>query len=321
MSIETIAKYLDQYHARFYRYSHEKHIERWVSQFSNQDVIIAEISHLMDKVFIEEQNETVFFENLLKNQKVISDIGSPENCSILDIQQTGKSQAIYSKKMQKVFQDTLDVLVPINDFSKNVLIYVDDFMFSGMKARHDILNVFKTYEKKKIIYIFIGVHSNADYYLDKEFKANNITKTVWRCITLNNTLSKRDTSDTFWPKESIQSNPAVIKYINDRKFNKPVMFRSDTSQSCGDFNLFTNSTNRGIIENEFLLAGLKIIEECNTNLPPLGVSAFKGLGFGGTVMSYRNIPNNTPLCLWWGNPENQGGLGSWYPLMMRKVYD
>ena len=68
-----------------------------------------------------------------------------------------------------------------------------------------------------------------------------------------------------------------------------------------------------------MVAGIKIINQCNTDIPPLGFSSFKGFGFGGNVYSYRNIPNNTPLCLWWGNPNNNG-LGDWYPLMMRTVY-
>lgn len=320
MSVETIAKYLDQYQNRFYDYSHEEHIERWVSQFTNQDIIIAELAHIMDKVFIEEHNELTFFENLLKNPKIIADIGQPGNYSILNIQKKGRSQSVYSLKMQEVFQTILSENVPINDFSKNVLIYVDDFMFSGMKARHDILNLFESNDKKKVVYIFMGVHSNADYYLKKTFTDKGIDKTVWRCLTLENALSRKDISDTYWPKESIRSNPVVVKYRNDR-LERDIEFRSNSSQSIGELKLFSNSANREIVENEFLLAGIKIINECNTDIPPLGVSAFKGIGFGGTVMSYRNIPNNTPLCLWWGNPVNPGGLGSWYPLMMRRVYD
>ncbi len=320
MCIETIANYLDQYQNRFYDYSHNEHIERWISQFNNQDIIINELAHIMDKVFIEEHNETTFFENLLQNPKIIADIGPSGSYSILNIQRNGISQTIYSRKMQEVFKNVLDEDVPINDFTKSVLIYVDDFMFSGMKARHDILNLFEENEKKKVVYIFIGIHSNATYYLSKTFKNEKINNTVWRCIPFENTLFKKDFSDVFWPKNNIRYYQEVINY-KERYLDRDLELRSDSSTSIGSLELFTSSENREIIENEFLLAGIKIINECNTDIPPLGVSAFKGIGFGGTAMSYRNIPNNTPICLWWGNPTNSGGLGNWYPLMMRRVYD
>lgn len=320
MSIEIVAKYLEQYQNRFYDYSHEKHIERWLSQFKEQDIILTELAHMMDKIYIEEHNEISFFENLLKNPKIIEDIGVPGNYSILNIQKKGESQSIYSKKLQEVFKKSLDEDVPINDFSRNVFIYVDDFMFSGMKARHDILNLFDTTEKKKVVYIFIGVHSNADNYLQKEFNKKGITQNVWRLTNFNNNLLNKDSSDVFWPKNAIKSHPEVITY-REKYLKRDLQLRSDSSHSIGALELFTSSENREIIENEFLLAGIKIIKECNTAIPPLGISAFEGIGFGGTAMSYRNIPNNTPICLWWGNPKNPSGLGSWYPLMMRRVYD
>jgi hypothetical protein len=320
MSIKTIEKYLEQYQNRFYKYSHREHIERWLSQFDNQDIIVKEIAHIMDQVFVEESNENVFFQNLLKNKKIIEDIGKPGTYSILNIQSDGKSQAVYSKKMKSVFKDILDEDVPINDFSKNVLIYVDDFMFSGMKARHDVINLFKTTEKRTVVYIFIGVHTNADYYLNKSFSEQRIDRSVWRCFSFENQLRNKDNSDVFWPKSLIGTNAEVQKY-KDKNMTRELIFRSDSSTSIGDLKLFSSSKNREIIENEFLLAGIRIINECDTEIPPLGLSAFEGMGFGGTAMSYRNIPNNTPLCLWWGNPNKPGGLGSWYPLMMRRVYD
>ena len=320
MSIEIVAKYLEQYQNRFYTYSHEKHIERWLSQFEEQDIILTELAHMMDKIYVEEHNEILFFENLLKNPKIIEDIGALGNYSILNIQKKGKSQSVYSKKLQEVFKKSLDEDVPINDFSRNVFIYVDDFMFSGMKARHDILDLFNTTEKKKVVYIFIGVHSNAGYYLKKEFDKKGITQNVWRSINFNNNLSNKDFSDVFWPKNAIKSHPEVIKY-RENCLTRDLQLRSDSSDSIGALELFTSSENREIIENEFLLAGIKIIKECKTAIQPLGKSAFEGIGFGGTAMSYRNIPNNTPICLWWGNPKTPSGLGSWYPLMMRRVYD
>lgn len=30
-------------------------------------------------------------------------------------------------------------------------------------------------------------------------------------------------------------------------------------------------------------------------MKPLGYKTYRGLGFGGTIFTYRNCPNNTPL--------------------------
>lgn len=320
MSMEKLEAYISQYQNKFYTYSHKEHIEKWLDQFADSEFILNEITHIMNTTYIEEHDETTFFSNLLKNPEIIADIGSQGNYSILDIQQKGKSQNVYSKKMKTVFKDVLDEEVPINDFSKNVLIYVDDFMFTGMKARHDIHNLFDENPKKKIVYFFMGVHSNADDYLKKEFDEKKIEKTVWRCIDFNNSLFHKNNSDVFWPKEHILKDNKVVQY-RDTYVGRPLALRSNSSNSIGALELFSSPGNRDKIENEFLTAGLKIVEECGTDIPPMGISAFKGLGFGGTAMSYRNTPNNTPLCLWWGNPNNHGGLGSWYPLLMRRVYD
>ncbi|MCZ2075826.1 MAG: hypothetical protein LC130_12610 [Bryobacterales bacterium] len=48
-----------------------------------------------------------------------------------------------------------------------------------------------------------------------------------------------------------------------------------------------------------------------SNARPLGYAALKTLGFGATVVTYRNYPNNCPLGLWAGSP--------WYPLFRRKT--
>jgi hypothetical protein len=43
---------------------------------------------------------------------------------------------------------------------------------------------------------------------------------------------------------------------------------------------------------------------------PLGLVPLQTLGFGSTIVTFRNCPNNCPLVLWAGHP--------WYPLFPRK---
>ena len=56
-------------------------------------------------------------------------------------------------------------------------------------------------------------------------------------------------------------------------------------------------------------------------LRPLGYHCLKDLGFGATVVTYRNCPNNCPLAWWWDSAAIPGSRcrGRWYPLFPRRV--
>lgn len=319
MSMKTLPEILDQYQNKFYKYSHENHIARWAKQFNDPDFVISEITNILNNTFITEENEITFLKGLLNNSKLLESL---DDFTILNIQKKGNSQKFYSKRLKDLFITEKGLDIKINDFNKSTYIYIDDFMFSGMKARHDVMNLLtnRNLYNKKIIYIFMGIHNNADYYLNKEFSGKKISINIWRCINFENRLYYKNNSDVFWPKESVMNIPEVGNYISSKSLNN-IKYRDNSSNSIGELKIFSSPDNRDKLEIELLLAGIKIINECNTDYLPLGISSFEGFGFGGTVFSHRNIPNNVPICLWWGNPKNQGGLGSWYPLMMRNVYD
>ena len=79
-----------------------------------------------------------------------------------------------------------------------------------------------------------------------------------------------------------------------------------------------------MLERELLLAGMHIrslSQNPSPALRPLGFGPF-GLGFGSTIVTYRNCPNNTPLALWWGDPQAEPAhpFARWYPLVQRRTY-
>src|SRR5450755_4549701 len=53
----------------------------------------------------------------------------------------------------------------------------------------------------------------------------------------------------------------------------------------------------------------------------LGFMKLISLGFGTFFVTYRNISNNCPLVLWWGDPSypSTHPLGKWYPLFPRRT--
>lgn len=70
-------------------------------------------------------------------------------------------------------------------------------------------------------------------------------------------------------------------------------------------NIFSSENGRQLLEKELLLAGVRIRSFCanpSQSMRPLGFGSFN-IGFGSTIVTYRNCPNNCPLALWWGDPN------------------
>ncbi len=89
-----------------------------------------------------------------------------------------------------------------------------------------------------------------------------------------------------------------------------------------DKGIFTSAKNREIVENEFLIRGIDILEKINDNngLYPLGFNLWPSFGFGSFCAFNMNISNSCPLVLWWGNIEKNGSiLDNWYPLLPRRT--
>ena len=89
--------------------------------------------------------------------------------------------------------------------------------------------------------------------------------------------------------------------------------------------VFKTNEGRQVLENELVIAGIKINSFSSTAskvLKPLGYSPFINFGFGAVMTTYRNCPNNCPLAFWWGSPKAKSShpFSKWYPLLARKVY-
>ncbi|HHP2331333.1 hypothetical protein M3A11_13200, partial [Klebsiella pneumoniae] len=138
-----------------------------------------------------------------------------------------------------------------------------------------------------------------------------------------NKFIMRNQSDVFWPKEenvNIPNNLDPIRFISTAPQGQ-APGRTGFAASY----VFENGNDRDRFEKILCEKGFYIISLCNNpaaSMKPLGYKTYRGLGFGGTIFTYRNCPNNTPLVFWWGNPnmEDWNPLSKWYPLMMRKTY-
>lgn len=325
--IEKLAEILKDYRASELLNPKKDNIKLWLNQFSseNQEIILDEMINICNKLYVTEIEIDDFLKALVSNEKLTNN--DPKlfwsNVSLLNIQQNGNSQNIMIERFKKIIFDKIGVKVAINDNTKNNYTYVDDFLFTGNRLYQDITKNFDVKTNVKINIIYIGYFKQGQYYyknkLIKDFK--NIDFHFWRMIELENTTNCQNQSYILWPVEDIKKNIDVANFLNSYKDKDQTIYRNIDQPKCyycESGNIFSSEYNRQILEKEFTLAGLKIINKIGGSYwKPLGFSPFNNLGFGAMVFSYRNCPNNTPLCLWWGDWENNH---IWYPLLQRKTY-
>jgi hypothetical protein len=307
-------------------------IQKWILQFSkaNRAVILSEMVHIFEKMYIPEKDIDSFLFNLVTNNKLTNN--NPDifwrNVSLLNIQKDGYSQDVMVCKFKETIYNQLNIKVAINDFSKQHYIYVDDFIFSGKKLRTDLTTFLELAPyNAKIDAIYIGFYTSGEYWVkDKWLKENNtknIQLNIWRLIELENKNNCQNDSDILFPTSSIARFDNIDKYIKEQGQYNLRDINQKVSVYCKGNNIFSSEKNRQILEEEFTLTGLKINASINDNAKrlfwkPLGLTSLRGLGFGAMTMTYRNCPNNTPLALWWGDWNNNN---IWTPLFIRKTYN
>lgn len=310
----------------------QENILKWVSQFSevNQEVILKEMLHIFSSRYLTEIEVDSFLTKLVTNKKLTLNKGLEywNEISLLDIQDNGNSQKMMNEKFINIVKKLTKVELPINDYKKKHFIHLDDFLFTGNRLRHDLNNWFKVAPKNiKLEIIYIGYYKSGQYYVSnnwlKKNNPNNIDYTFWRLAELENNSRCQNVSHVLWPTETITEEKGVNKYIEEQG----ECFFRDESQTPGYYcceSIFSSEENRKILEKEFTIAGLKINNDSITDekkkkyWKPLGISSFKGLGFGAMLFNYRNCPNNAPLAFWWGDWDEKS---VWYPLFKRKGYE
>lgn len=307
------------------------HVEKWANQFSQENMLtfLREFSLLIKNSFILESTMNSFLGSLIDNQSLTG--GDPvkfwTKSNFLDIQKKGQSQKemlkLFSKNLQERYQINLSECgSALGDF-----IYLDDIIFTGNRVATDLESwIAQTAPNNCVIHIItIAYHTSGHYYLQsnklKNIIANSgkkIKVNFWRVNSLENRKKYRNTSDVLWPSH-IPNDGNTQNYMQQQSNQfEP----RTTNSSIGSAKLFSTPEGREVLETEFLKAGTKILSNVlstSTFNKPLGCGQF-GLGFGSTIVTYRNCPNNTPLALWWGSINPTAGALNWYPLLPRKTY-
>ena len=303
-----------------------KHVERWVAQFPReaQDGILAEVDHLLSNTYISRDEMTSFLRGLATHSKFCD--GDPEafwkHANLLDIQQGGNSQ----REMLAMFGELLEQEVGLalaDCSSKNgPFIYLDDGLFGGGRILQDVTTWIERSAPAEceLRIVVAALHTLGQHYADKKISElktrtkKKIRLSWWRIHEVENRRYFKNQSDVLWPTAVPPGRlaEAYVRYITEEEPRYKLELRSPGS--VGSKKFFSSDEARTLLEQQFLIAGLEIRDTC-PNLPetarPLGATLLKTFGFGSTIVTFRNCPNNCPLALWVGDP--------WYPLFPRST--
>lgn len=331
--LQSIANTTADYRADELAAPTPEHVDRWVQQFSPdaQVPILSELDHVLKCTYFSRDRVEVFLRRLITNKDLagIDPCTFWRNANFLDIQKHGHSQKAMLSLFGLALNKECGVSVERCGSDGGDFIFLDDAIFSGTGIRNDLVNWISTKAppKAKVHVIAIALYTGSEWAfrvpIADAIKASGkqITITRWRAIELENQKTRKNISEVYWPI-GIPEYADVKAYVaSEQKFAfEPRMPGGKTAHS-----LFSSEEGRQALEIHLLSAGVRIRGFCIDPKPilrPLGFSRF-GLGFGSTIVTYRNCPNNAPLALWWGDPDapKSHPFSKWYPLFPRKTYN
>jgi hypothetical protein len=303
-----------------------KNVEHWVSQFPEeaQDGILGEVDHLLSQTYITRDNMTEFLRGLTTHEKFCG--GDPKafwkRANLMDIQRGGNSQ----RELRAMFGELLkqEVGIELADCGSDdgLFVYLDDGVFGGGRVLQDLSTWIETTAPVdcKVRIVVAVLHTYGEYDVGRKI-SNLETKTGkkvrlswWRIVTVENRRYYKNVSDVLWPTV-VPSGPlaeAYVRYLTEEEPKYRLELRSPGS--IGQKKFFSSDEARILLEQQFLMAGLNIRNMCPNlaeNMRPLGNTWLKTFGFGSTIVTFRNCPNNCPLALWVDDP--------WYPLFPRST--
>lgn len=317
------------------------HVGRWIEQFEERDklFILEQTLALLRNAYISKDDYVEKINNILRttsNKFIIRE------SAFLNIQEanrgTSQRDLLTLLETQASGFCELGIVVLSRDSTNqsvsqfNSFIYFDDVCFSGNKALSDITWFVEHFNLSNVTIrvCFLGTHRYATYMIEttlaRRFQGRNITLLIKEngfLKTRENRVRYSSSSEVFWLRKNGIDLPGWIQHpeiYTSREGSERTHFRSN--------DIFHNKADRYRFEYALTKAGFYILQQSQNPaqiLKPLGFSTFPGLGFGGTIFTYRNCPNNTPLAFWWGRFERDGipnrALDCWYPLMRRTGYN
>lgn len=334
--IESLSEKLADYHEGKYHPINSAHVEKWINQFdaSDQLTILRELDRIFDNFYISREGVKVALKSFLLDDRISGNNNKKiniMNTCFLRIQKSGNSQNELLDIVDEILYEEFDITTTQCKSSKQ-FIYIDDCIFTGNKFRYDVVPWIKSnsFCHNSVLNTYhIGIHSQGYKYANNLIlqAANKYGLNVsnWFCIEINNCRRHGVKPETLWPSE-ISGDFSVDCYCERVRENCRINGWQDNLFRCynnGKETLFSDENSREIVERAFLKIGARLVMTAENPAPsmrPLGFEKLESLGFGTFFVTYRNIANNCPLALWYGDPSySSGPLSLWYPLFFRKT--
>lgn len=299
------------------------HVSKWISQFDSvhRVPILTEMDALLKQTYINKATMEGFLLNLATNAKLSGANPSQfwTTVNFLDIQDGGSSQHEMLAMFAKTMKAKLGIKKDQCGSKGGPYVYLDDISFTGNRVLHDMNKWIEgDAPAKASVHVIVGAfHKGGQWYANKGIqetarKAKKaISLTWWRAMELEDRANSSNTSDVFRPS-SLPEDSAMTKYLKGLSYPPPLR----DAGKMGACQVFASEPGRDLLEQQLLVAGLQVRAVC-PNLPAthrlLGYASTnsrKTLGFGSTLVTFRNCPNNCPIAFWAGDP--------WYPLFPRK---
>ena len=275
-------------------------VEKWLNIFpvNDRNLIFSELAHVLGNTFLTHEQAVLSVQQWLCKPDLVSGgiINDWEDATFLKIMSPGGShEAIYSlldgeaKKMG---------LAPISE-SKGLklFVFVDDLSVHGIRILNDLTP-----------WICSDAPGNFDLLILLQRRLTGREEYISKNITKEANLYKKNVRIHWWcdhdfapidcyRPRTLPDVPKLKEYLRENNIATQLQLNYGTGK------YFSSIEAKELLENQFLLAGICILEH-NHNLKPkkymrpLGNTIWNGLGLGVPIVTWRNCPNSSPLCLW-----------------------
>lgn len=307
------------------------HVERWIAQFpaDEQLLLLGEMHHVLSSTYLSKAWVEKFLGQLLESKNIAGEDPCAfwKKANFLNIQIKGNSQREMLPLFGALLKAKCGLSIAECGVAAGPFIYLDDAIFSGNRIANDVKAWIQKDAPQDIeLHIIVAALYAGSYRLEKNIEAaateagKKVKLTIWRAVGLENRKSERSSAEVLWPIE-LPEDEAVKAYAAAQKYG----FEARPVGGKLEHAVFSSEESRQVLERTMLVAGVQIRNWCKAPkdiVRPLGYGPFS-VGFGATVVTYRNCPNNCPLAWWWGDPKAHPShpFSKWYPLLPRKTYE
>lgn len=323
--LESIALTIADYRQGEIVQPNVEHVDRWIRQFarfgadeSTQHVLLSEVLHILKHTYISKPTVTQFLRDLIQNPQMglHAELRGDaltafwRSVSFLRLQAPGSSQSALLEIVDDLLQEMFGFQTKDCGQAGGPCLFLDDCLFSGRRVRKDVIGWLRTNgELWGELYIaLLGRHRSGGWYTETEIEkvaSDALTIVEWTpsYINVEDRKAYINLSEVLRPA-AIPDDPLVREYAQGLSASGyPPILRKPGWQPRN--RIFSSEIGRHTVEQFFLRAGAYLRSQAaypDEDMHPLGYSSLKTFGFGGLVVTYRNIANNCPLALWYGDP-------------------